>query len=899
MSEKLILVDGTALAYRSYFAFMRRHLISSRGEITSTSFGFINSILKLKRIYNPDYLVISFDLGAPTIRHRIYPEYKSTRAKMPDDMVETLPRLYQIADALNLPVVEREGVEADDIIGTLAVKGAEKCFGVYIYTGDKDFFQLVNNKINIIIPGRKGDEDIILDPQGVKAKFGVPPDKVVDVLALMGDSADNIPGVPGIGPKTAIQLINQYGSFDHLFASISSLTKKSLKEKLSANREQAELSKQLVIINTSIDLQIDWGKFRVSEPNLDKLLPLLKELEFEKLLDEFSPGAALSEKKANVDYRLIKNIGELKELAKELEKAGQFAIDTETTSLQARKAELVGISISYENGKAYYLPMGHNNTDKNLPLAETISLIGKLCRDDKLTKIAQNLKYDLQVLKNYNLDIRGPQFDTMLASYVLNPSARQHGLSALAMEYLNYSMQGISELIGKGKKQKSFAEVPVEDAVFYSCEDADITHRLYNIFKTKLAENKLEKVFYEIEMPLVEVLRSMEEVGIRVDKNKLKEISKHLADELDKLTAEIYEYSGYEFNINSPIQLQKVLFDDLKLPSKGKTAKRAGLSTDASVLEELAEIHPLPKLLLEYRELMKVKSTYSDALVELIDPQTERIHTSFNQAVTATGRLSSANPNLQNIPVRTELGREVREAFIPTNEDYTFLSADYSQIELRLVAHIADDKAMIESFLRDEDIHTRTAAEVFGVDIEDVTPDMRRKSKITNFSIIYGVSPYGLSRQAEMSVQESKQFIDIYFRRYPGVKKYMEEIVKFAEEKGYVSTIFGRRRYIPDIKSRNHQVREFAKRTAINTPIQGSAADVIKLAMIKIYNELSSRGFKSKMVLQVHDELLFDVYLAELGDIREIIKNGMENVIELKVPLRVEIGIGKNWLEAH
>jgi DNA polymerase-1 len=899
MAEKLILVDGTALAYRSFYAFIRRPLRSSRGENTSTSFGFINSILKLRRQYKPDYLIVSFDLGAPTVRHEIFPDYKSTRAKMPEEMVDTLPRLDQVVEALNLPVIKIEGIEADDIIGTLAVKGARQGLDVFIYTGDKDFFQLVNDRISVILPGKKGEDDTILDPKGVREKFGVEPGKVIDVLALMGDSSDNIPGVPGVGPKTAISLVSRYGGFDELYESTGKVSSERTRKSLIEFKDQAGLSKRLVTIDTDIDIDIDWEKFKLSDPDTGKILPLLKELEFNRLVEEFAEPAAGTGVRDKADYKKVGSIDELKALAGKIKETGYVAIDTETTSLQSRKAELVGISISMESRTAAYIPVGHEDSNENLPLDRTLDIIKSICHDESILKVGQNLKYDMQVFKNYGVDFKGRIFDTMLASYVLDPSSRQHGLSALAMKYFDYKMQPITDLIGTGKKQKSFATVSVGDAVFYAGEDADITFRIFRILQPRLKEAGLEKLYYEMEIPLIEVLRVMEEVGVRVNRDKLREISNNMSGQLQSLTEKIYKIAGCEFNINSPVQLQKVLFEDLQLPTKGKTAGKTGYSTDSSVLEELAEIHELPRLILDYRELTKVKSTYSDALVELIDPGTSRIHTSFNQAVTATGRLSSSDPNLQNIPVRTELGREVREAFVPADDDHIFLSADYSQVELRLMAHIAGDETMIRSFINDEDIHRRTAAEVYGVKIDDVTPEMRRRAKVANFAVIYGVSAYGLSRQVEMTVKESAKFIDIYFERYPGVKKFMEEIVRKAEEQGYVSTIFGRRRYIPDIKAKNRQVREFAKRAAINTPIQGSAADIIKLAMIKIHNDFIEHQLKSKMVLQVHDELLFDVFNPELETVKAIVKEGMENVVELKIPLKADIGTGNNWLEAH
>lgn len=902
------MIDGSALAYRSYFAFIRNPLINSKGENTSAVFGFTNSIMKILKDENPDYIGVVFDTKAPTFRHEIFKDYKSTRAKMPSEMVDQLPRIREVSEGMNLPILEVDGFEADDLMGTLAKRAKVKGLEVVLVTGDKDFLQLVDEDVKVLNPKRGGEEPELLDKKGVEEKFGVPPEKVIEVLALMGDTSDNIPGIPGIGEKTAVELIKEFGNMEKTLAHADKVKKKNIQKALKEHPDLARLSKRLVIIDTNVPFELDLNKLKRESFNLPKLKELFKELEFTKLLQEIST----LETKEKLDYKIIKSEKELEKLMADLEKAGEFAIDTETTSLNPIDAELVGISISHQEKEAFYIPVGHYvrsplsfdstqdksavRSERNLDLSVVIKKFKKILEDEKIRKIGHNLKFDLEILRRYDIKLEGIYFDTMVASYLLNPSFRQHNLNYLALEHLDHKMIPITDLIGTGKKQKSFAEVPVKDACVYSCEDADFTLRLKEVFAPKLSLLSLEKLFFEVELPLIEVLAEMEMVGVSIDTQHLKKMSQELSRQLDDLTQKIYDLAGKEFNINSTQQVSKILFEDLKLPTVRKTEKKTGESTDIGVLEILAKEHPLPKLLLDYRQLSKLKSTYIDALPVLVNKRTGRIHTSFNQTVTATGRLSSSDPNLQNIPIRTDLGKQIRKAFVPRNSDYLIISADYSQVELRILAHFSQDRTLMNAFKRDEDIHKRTASEVFGVPLDKVTEEERAVAKTTNFSIIYGVSAYGLSQATSMTPQEAAMFIDIYFKRYPKVKSYIDEMIELARKQGFVTTLLGRRRYIPEINSANRQKREFAERTAINTPIQGSAADLIKVVMIDIAEKLKDK--KSKMILQVHDELVFEVHKSELDFVKEMVRDRMENTIQLEVPIKVDLNVGENWLEA-
>jgi len=899
--KSIYLVDGSAIFYRAYFAFIRAPLINSKGENTSAAFGFVNSLLKILRDENPDYFVVVFDTKELTFRHKMYDEYKSTRAKMPDELVEQLPRIHQTVAALNIPSMEMAGFEADDIIGTIAKAAEKKGLEVRCVTGDKDFFQLVTENVKVYNPKKVSEKAELFGPDEVKEKFGVLPEQVIDKLALMGDSSDNVPGVPGIGPKTADKLLEQFGTFENILNGYDRIKSKNIRAKIENNIEQAKLSRVLVTIDVDVPIEYNIDDFKRREIDYDATKKLFLELEFNNLLKQLMPGTTdiikTPEKKTEkTDYRLVGSLKELKELINRLSKKKEISIDTETTSLNTLEAELVGVSLSVKANEGYYVPLGHSiDKDKNLPFDESLEILKKFLENPKVQKFGQNIKYDLEVLHRYDIDIDPISFDTMLASYVLDPSARQHSLDFLAMKHFDYKMQPITDLIGTGKKQTTFDTVPVDKAVFYAVEDADLTYRLRGVFAPLIDELELQNLYYNIELPLIKVLAAMEETGIRVDDKFLGKLSKDMDRKLAGIQKEIHKIAGGEFNINSTRQLSHILFEKLNLPTKGKTAKKTGYSTDVKVLEELSQIHEFPKLILDYRQLTKLKNTYIDAIPKLISPVTGRVHTSFNQTIAATGRLSSTDPNLQNIPIRTEEGRRIRKAFVPRDKDYVLLAADYSQIELRILAHYSNDKGLISAFKKGDDIHARTAAEVYGVKIDKVTPEMRRAAKTANFAVIYGVSAYGLSQQTELDLGESKDFIETYFERYPGIKTYMNETKQSARDKGFVTTLYNRRRYLPDIMAKNFNVRQFAERTAINTPIQGTAADIIKVAMLKIHKQMA--GMKSKMVLQVHDELVFDVYKDELETLTGIVKNGMEKAIKLKVPLIADIGIGDNWLE--
>ncbi len=904
MSEpkSVYLVDGSAMFYRAFFAFIRNPLINSKGENTSATFGFVNSLLNILKSEKPDYIAIAWDTPHPTFRHKMYDEYKSTRAKMPEELVEQLPRIRQAAEVLNIAHYEMKGYEADDVIGTMAVMAANLGYKVWCVTGDKDFFQLVNNNISIYNPMGSTSSPVKMGPKEVKKKFGVYPESIIDKLALMGDSSDNVPGIPGVGPKTADVLLEQFENLENILENHDQIKAKGTRKKVEENIEKAKLSKELVTIKTDVPLDIDFDDLIQKPIDYEKAKEFFLELEFTRLLKQIMPATnaemeqVMDKPNTKAYYHTVTNLKDLETLLKKFSSSQEIAFDTETNSLDARNAELVGVSLCNKAGDAYYIPLGHDDKENNLPFDEAISELKNLLENNKVQKIAQNAKYDIEVLHRYGINVEPIGFDTMLASYVIDPSQRQHSLDFLAIKHFDYKMQPITDLIGSGKKQKSFAIVPVDKATFYAAEDADYTFRLRGIQAPLINQQEQQNLYYNIELPLINVLTSMEEEGIKVDSDYLKKLSKRSEKKLIKLVDEIYKIAGGEFNINSTKQLSHILFDKIGLPTKGKTKKKTGYSTDVKVLEELALMHPLPKLLLDYRQTTKLKNTYIDTLPELIDKNTGRVHTSFNQTIAATGRLSSTNPNLQNIPVRTEEGRQIRKAFVPRDKDYQLLVADYSQIELRLLAHISEDPSLIKAFKNGEDIHTRTAAEVYEVDFDKVSPDQRRAAKTANFAVIYGVSAFGLAQQTELDLAGSKQFIDTYFERYPGIKEYMDRTKKTARIDGYVTTMLGRRRNLPDLHSKNYNVRMFAERVAINTPIQGTAADMIKLAMIKVHKELLNK--KSKMLLQVHDELVFDIHKDEIEDVKKIVKNGMEKAIKLKVPIVVDMGIGENWLTA-
>ena len=888
LQSSLYLVDGSSYIFRAYHAMLRQRLSNARGLPTGATYVFSNMIQKLIREQKPEYLAVVWDPPVKTFRHNLYPQYKANRAETPPDLIPQFSYIRALVQAFGIPALEQEGYEADDVIGTLAKKAAEEGFEVVLVSGDKDLTQLLGPHVTMLDTLKNK----ITDVAGVKERFGVTPEHVIDVLALMGDSSDNVPGVPKVGEVTAKKLIVQYGDLENVLAHAGEI-KGAVGESLRANAALARLCKELVTIKTEVPVPFDLSALKPRPPDRAKLVELFKELDFGKLLAEYS----VESKEIPLDqYRLIKTEAELRSLIQELRAAGRFALDTETTSKDPMRAELVGLSFCAEPHRAVYVPVAHTGegAPNQISRERALELLRPLLEDPAIKKIGQNAKYDLIVLARAGVQVQGLDFDTMIASYLLNPRRRSHGLDALALEFLGHKTISYEEVTDGGKK--NFAEVPVEQALRYSGEDADVTLMLHDLFRPLLKEGDFEELFHEIEMPLVGVLIRIEMNGVKVDTELLAKLSAELLAREETEREEIFRLAGQEFNIDSPKQLSEILFEKLQLPRLKKT--KTGYSTNVDVLTKLALQHDLPRHVLDYRTLVKLQNTYTDALPQLVLPETGRIHTSLNQTVTSTGRLSSSEPNLQNIPVRTAVGKRIREAFI-AEPGRRLLSADYSQVELRILAHISEDRTLIQAFARDEDIHRRTAAEVFGVMPEMVTEEMRRQAKVINFGIAYGMSGYGLSEELGISQKEALQYIDEYFRRYPGVYRYIQDTIAQARKQGYVTTLMNRRCYLPDIKSGNFNVRQFAEREAINAPIQGSAADIIKKAMVEIDRELIQRQMKSKMILQVHDELVFEAPKSEEKELEKLVVNLMESVVQLKVRLKVDAAWGKNWAEAH
>ncbi len=889
--EKIFLIDGSAFLYRAFHAI--RSLSTSKGHPTNATFGFARILLKLLKDHNPEYAAIMFDVQGPTFRHRLYDQYKANRPPMPDELGVQIPDIKKMVKAMNIPIVEKQGFEADDLVGTYSKIAQKKGFQVVMVTGDKDFIQLITDKCTLWDPMK----DTITDAQKVRDEMGIEPLQFVDVLGLAGDSSDNIPGVRGIGPKTAVKLIARFGSIEKLYENIDELkTKKKLYENLCKSRDIVLLSRRLAAIDTDVAVARGIEDFRLEGPDTKKLFEIFREFEFKTLAAQFAQKADKSQKL----YKLISQTQELEKLAHVLENKKIFAIDTETTSKNPMEAGLVGISFSFRENHGFYIPVGHTESkDIDQPSSQDILRIFKpVLENPDIRKVGQNIKYDYIVLKRFGITLRGIAFDTMIASYLLNPSLRGHSLDKIAMDLFGYKTISYEDMTGKGKKQIGFQDVPVEKAVDYAAEDADITFMAFTHFENQLKENNLSDLMEKIEVPLITVLADMEMNGIRVDLNALKHLSNIFGMELADLEKDIYALAGEKFNINSSQQLGAILFEKLKLKTGKKTKKKTGYSTDVEVLTKLARTHELPKKLLRYRTVGKLKSTYVDSLQNLVNNETGRIHTSFNQTITATGRLSSSNPNLQNIPVRTEEGRLIRKAFIP-EEGHVLVSGDYSQIELRILAHCASDRILIEAFNNDEDIHKRTALEIFQVLPEFITKQLRDQAKTINFGIIYGMSPFRLAKDLGISRKMAETYIDNYFKRYSGVKKFIDSTIEQAEKTGEVSTIFGRKRRLDDIHSSNANIRNFAKRAAVNTPIQGSAADLIKLAMIKMDKALKENEMKSKMLLSVHDEIIFEAPVEEKDRLISLARDVMENVHPLDVPLRVNFGTGSNWAQAH
>lgn len=886
-TKRLFLVDGSSYMFRAYYAV--RHLSAADGTPTNAIFGFANMLLKILRNDPPDYLAVVFDTKAPTFRKEMYPEYKANRAAMPEDLVPQVPVIKELVRGFQIPVLEQDGVEADDIIATLARRYASDTLQVTIVSSDKDLMQIVSDQV-VMLDTMK---DKCSGPAEVEERFGVPPEKVGDILGLAGDSSDNIPGVPGIGEKTATALIREFGDLETLLASTGQVKGKKRQENLRDFADQARLSRRLVALKYDVELDCPLTELALTEPDREALTDLFKRLEFHKLLQEFS----VEERSTGEQYRAILTKEDFKGLLQELQELRQICLDTETTSLEATQADLIGISLAWKEDEAVYIPIGHRylGAPEQLPLAEVLDGLRPILENPDIDKIGQNLKYDALVLRRAGIRLQGMAFDTMVASYLIFPAAKSHGLDAMAAEHLNHRMIAYSEVVGSGRNQIPFYEVEVEKATHYAAEDADVTLKLARLFAPEI-HGEIKSLFDEIEMPLVEVLTEMEWGGVRVDCSALGALSGELATQLETLETRIHELAGGPFNIGSPKQLGEVLFERMGLPRGKKT--KTGWSTNVEVLTKLAEDHEIAASLLEYRSLSKLKSTYTDALPKLVHPETDRIHTSFNQAVTATGRLSSSNPNLQNIPIRTENGARIREAFVPA-EGRLLLAADYSQIELRILAHMADEPTLQEAFASGEDVHQRTAGEIFGVFPEMVTSEMRRQAKIINFGVLYGMGAFSLAKELGVSRKEAQAFIDNYFNRYSRIRSYIERQVDAVKKEGEALTLLGRRCAIPEIASSNGAVRSYGERNAVNYPIQGSAADIIKRAMVRIQRRLRAEGLTSCMVLQVHDELVFDVPFAEKEQVEKLVREEMENAVSLRVPLIVDVGIGKNWKIAH
>jgi len=883
--KRLFLIDGNSYCYRAYYAI--KELKNSKGQSTNAVYGFIMMLKKLLSNENPDYLAIAFDLKGPTFRHKKFKEYKIKRKPMPDDLVSQLPLIKEMLLAYNIPIFEKEGFEADDVLATVAKETSKKGIEVYIVTGDKDALQLVDENIRVYNTHKEG---LIYDKKKVKERFsGLNPENIIDFMALAGDASDNIPGVRGIGEKTAIDLIKEFHDIENLYKNLDKIKSDARRNMLANEEDNAHMSKELATVDISIPIEVDIEEMRIKEPDTERLLELFRELEFKGLAKEIASSD--SEVKSKANYKTILNKKEFDILVEELRKQKEFVLDFETTSSNPLEAIPLGISFCWEIGKAYYVVL----TDKGIDKKYAFKSLKSILEDKDIKKIGQNIKYERLILLKQGIDLKGIDFDTMIASYLLNPSKFNHNLDDLAFEHLNHKMISMDELTGRGKSRIKMEEVPLERISKYSCEDSDVTLRLKKIFEKELFNKELSKLFKEIELPLVEVLSDMEVNGVKIDTSLLKKISKDMEKELTTSVRNIYKIAGTEFNINSPKQLSEVLFDHLNLPVIKKT--KTGSSTDVGVLERLSLVHPLPKEILRYRELSKLKSTYVDALSDLVD-SAKRLHTSYNQTITATGRLSSSKPNIQNIPIRTEEGRKIRKAFIGEKDNF-IISADYSQIELRILAHLSEDEELIQAFKSDSDVHTHTASLVFDVKEKDVTPEMRSNAKAVNFGIVYGMSSYGLSRSLLIDMETAQKFIDSYFERYPRVKLYMEDKIQEAKEQGYVTTLFNRRRYIPEINIGSMQTVRQAERIAINTPIQGSAADLIKIAMIDIHKAIKERKLSSMMILQVHDELVFEVPKKEASKMSKLIKEKMENAIKLNVPIKVSVKSGKNWLESE
>jgi DNA polymerase-1 len=906
----LYLVDAHALAYRAHFAFAGSPLVDSRGRVTSAVFGFARTILALLDERRPDHVAVVFDPPGKTFRHGLYPEYKATREKMPEEMADQIPLLHDLLRALRVTDVTIEGFEADDVVATLAAMAEEAGFDVRILSGDKDFFQLLSERVHLLRPDRRfgGLEEI--GPSEFRQRFGFAPDRMTDYLGLTGDSSDNVPGVPGVGEKTARALLGEFDDLESLLAGLERVESPALRRKLERNADQARLSKHLVTMRRDVRVGIDLEGLRRREPDRERLTELFLELDFRSLLKR--AAATPSGGGAALDYGRVRTEAELRELARELEAASEWSLDVETTSLDAMSAELVGISFSTRAARARYLPVAAGSSpEAGGPLLEGIAgppsegfsledvrrELGPLLADPSRRKVGQNIKYDWLVLENHGLPLSGVAFDTMIASYCLDPGRGAHNLESLALEFLGRSVTSYADLFPRRTGPRDIRSVPLEKLAAYACEDAEVTLGLKERLEPRLGESGVDRLFAEIEMPLVGVIVEMEREGVALDGDFLDRMSRRMTSELGELEAKAHRLAGEPFNLNSTPQLRRVLFEKLGLKPGRRT--KTGYSTDAEVLAELGREHELPRRLLEYRELQKLKSTYVDALPRLVNRETGRLHTSYNQAVAATGRLSSSDPNLQNIPIRTPMGREIRRAFVPRRGFERLLDADYSQIELRILAHLTGDESLREAFREGADIHRRTASTILGVKETEVTGEMRSRAKAVNFGVIYGMGPRGLASSLGIPVEEAEGFIAEYFATYPAVRSFIDTTVEQARRDGYVTTLLGRRRYLPDIDSENGRARSFSERVAVNTRVQGTAADMIKVAMIRVHDRIHGEGLDSRMILQVHDELVFDVKGGEEEALERLVREEMASGLELSVPVVVDTGFGSSWFDAH
>ncbi len=893
--QTLYLIDGSAIAYRSYFGMIRNRLTNSAGQPTGAIFAFINSLMKIINDEKPDYIGMVFDSPEKTFRHKIYEDYKATREATPDELVSQLPFMFKVTEAMNIPVIIYPGFEADDIIGTLAKDGKKKGLSVFMVTGDKDFMQLLEDDILVYKPASGQKPVEIIDVDRVKEKWGVKPEQIADYLGLIGDTSDNIPGVKGIGPAKAKPLLGEFNSLEGILENLDKIDNKRIAGMIAEGAKSAIFSKMLATIKIDVPLEIKIDDLKTKSVNQPVLIELFKELEFYSLIK--SLGVEKKSAKVEKWYKTIQKRDNLAKLIKTLKKVKLLSVDLETTSTNPMEAEIVGISFSWEANKGVYIPIQYPSMQKSLfgddDKLEYLQILKPVLEDEHIPKCGQNLKYDMLILRRYGIELKNVVFDTMVAAFLIQPDSRSYKLDKLSQQYLNYRMQPIEDLIGKGKNQIGMDEVPIDKVTFYAAEDADVALQLVPVFREKLKEDKTEDVFNNIEMPLIPVLMQMEQNGVYIDTDFLKNMSRELSKKIETLSDQIYFEADVKFNINSPKQLGEVLFDKLELSSGRKR------STAVNVLEKLRDEHPLPGLILDYRTLTKLQNTYVDALPNLVNKQTGRVHSSFNQTVASTGRLSSSEPNFQNIPIRTDIGREIRKSFIPQRTGWKLLSADYSQIELRVMAHLSKDPELNRAFAEGVDIHTRTAALVYGVDEKDVLPEMRRVAKVVNFGIMYGAGPFRMSGELKIPLNDARKIIDHYFETYPGINNYIINTLAEARENEFVKTLAGRLRYVYDINSSNRNIREATERAAINMPIQGTAADMIKIAMIRIHHKLIQEQLRSMMILQIHDELLFEAPDEEMDMLKSIVVTEMENALPLDVPLKVDVGIGNSWYEAH